>query len=673
MTTQKLSSFLLIALVSFCSYSALAQKKFELADVAKLTNVSDPQISPDSKSIAIVVSRPDYTQNRSNAELVLVDIASGKQRVLTQDRPTVSQPRWSPSGEQLAFLARTGQGKEAVNQLFLLSMMGGEAKQLTKTPKGVQHYAWNPDSESIAYVTADEPANKADIEKGHTVFEVGNNDMFIGTQPTPSHIWLVKTATGEPKRLTSGNWTLPVTIPPGAPSSPLSWATDGKSILFVKVVGPYSGDGQFRSIQMLTVADGSIKPITSRKRAESYPVCSPDGSSIAYWYKKGGENEDINEIWVTNATGGEGKNISASLNRDLYRAIWMPDGKSVLTGGHDDNKTSLWMLSVDGNATKLDVGSVSPSWSFWIDACVGKNGSIAFTGSEPAQPNELYYLPTPKAKPVKLTDFNKEVKAMTMGKTETTYWENDGFKHCGIVTYPVNYQKGNQYPLVLVVHGGPAAASVELFSRFSQLLANEGYFVFEPNYRGSDNLGTAYKRGIIHDAGAGPGRDVMAGLAKLKSSGMIDTSRIAVSGWSYGGYMTVWLAGHYPGWKAAVAGAAVTDWVDQYNLGDSNVARAAAIGGSPWVDKNMQAYIDQSPITEARKIKAPTLILANTGDPRVPITQSYKLYHTLKDNGTETKFFAWPIAAHNASDPVSQMDRDRLWISWLNQYLKSSK
>ena len=95
--------------------------------------------------------------------------------------------------------------------------------------------------------------------------------------------------------------------------------------------------------------------------------------------------------------------------------------------------------------------------------------------------------------------------------------------------------------------------------------------------------------------------------------------------------------------------------------------------GSPWVDNNMKKYIDQSPITEARNIKAPTLILANTGDPRVPITQSYKLYHTLKDNGTETNFFVWPIPAHNASDPVSQMDRDRLWISWLNQYLKNSK
>ena len=224
-----------------------------------------------------------------------------------------------------------------------------------------------------------------------------------------------------------------------------------------------------------------------------------------------------------------------------------------------------------------------------------------------------------------------------------------------------------------MVHGGPAASSVEVFSSRTQLLANKGYFIFEPNYRGSDNMGSAYKKAIIKDAGAGPGRDVMAGLAKLKSSGMIDTARIGVTGWSYGGFMTVWLTGHYPGWKAAVSGAAVTDWVDQYNLGDANVNRASAIGGSPWLGDNMKLYIDQSPITMANKIIAPTLILANTGDPRVPISQSYKLYHVLKDNGVTAKFIAWNIPAHNASDPVRQMEVSRLWIDWMDQYLIKKK
>jgi dipeptidyl aminopeptidase/acylaminoacyl peptidase len=663
-------SLVITVLLAFGQSTTYGQKKFELADYAKFVNISDPQISPDGKSVCIVVSRPDYVQNRYNAELVLVDVASGKKSVLTQDRFAVSSPRWSPNGEQLAFISKVGQGKEANNQIFLLSMLGGEARQITKNSKGVQHFAWSPNSTDIAYAALNEPKNKTEIEKGFTGFEITNNDMFIGSQPLPAHIWMVNINTAQNKRITDGDWSLPLVIPPSAPSSPFSWSPDGQTILFVKVASAYSGDGQKRSIQMLNVTDRTYTPFTERTKFEGYPNFSPDGSKVSYWYKKGQINGSINELWVGNATGGEGKPISTKLNRDLYLSAWMPDNKTFLVGGHNDNKTSLWSMGLDGKTTPIDLGKVSPSWSFWLDATVSKTGAIAFTGTESNKPVALYYMKSTTSKPVQLTDYNNEVSKMTFGKTETIRWENDGWKHNGIITYPINYEKGKEYPLVLVIHGGPASASVEQFARFPQILANEGYFVFEPNYRGSDNVGDEYKVAIVEDAGSGPGRDVMAGLEKLKSTGMIDAGKIGVSGWSYGGYMTVWLTGHYGGWKAAVAGAAVTDWVDQYNFSDTNIGRADALGGSPYVGENMKKYIMQSPITEAKNIKAPTLILANTGDPRVPVTQSYKLYHTLIDNGTVAKFIGWPIPAHNATDPVTQMERDRVWLNWMNTYLK---
>ncbi len=646
------------------------QKKFEIADYSRFVNISDPQISPDGKSIVIVLSKPDYIQNRYNSELVLIDVASGKRTVLTQDRVAVSSPRWSPDGEQLAFIAKAGQGKEANNQIFILSMLGGEARQITKAPKGVQHFAWSPNAATIAYAALNEPKNKQEIEKGFTGFEITNNDMFVGSQPMPAHIWLVNTNTADNKRLTDGDWSLPLVIPPSAPSSPFSWSPDGKTILFVKVTSAYSGDKQKSAIQLLNVADATYKPLTTRSKLEAYPKFSPDGSKISYWFKKDNKWESINELWITNTTGGEGRSISAKLNRDLYLSAWMPDNKNLLVGGHNDNKTCIWSMSIDGKTTPIDIGSVCPSWGFWLDATISKTGAIAFTGTEPNKPVELYYMASTTSKLIQLTDYNSDLSKMTLGKTETIRWENDGWKHCGIITYPANYEKGKKYPLVLVIHGGPNSASVEQFSRFPQILANEGYFVFEPNYRGSDNLGTEYKVAIVQDAGAGPGRDIMAGLEKLTSSNMIDTAKIGVSGWSYGGFMTVWLAGHYSGWKAAVAGAAVTDWIDQYNLSDGNIGRATAIGGSPYVGDNMKNYIAQSPITEAKNIKAPTLILANVGDPRVPVTQSYKLYHTLIDNGTVTKFMGWPINAHNATDPITQMEQQRLWLNWLNKYLK---
>ena len=243
---KSLLVFLFSITICICT---TAQKRFELGDLAKLTSMSDPQISPDGKSIVMVVSRPEYKQNISNAELVMIDIVSGKQAVLTQNRPVVSQPRWSPDGTQLAFLAKAGTGKDAVNQIFIISTFG-EATQLTKVPKAVQHFSWKPNGESIAFVTSDEPSNKAEADRGNDAFEVGNNDMFLISAPTPSHIWLINAFGGEAKRLTSGSWSLPVTIPPGAPSSPLSWSPDGTKIAFVKVTGPFASVRVSRNVSL---------------------------------------------------------------------------------------------------------------------------------------------------------------------------------------------------------------------------------------------------------------------------------------------------------------------------------------------------------------------------------------------------------------------------------------
>jgi dipeptidyl aminopeptidase/acylaminoacyl peptidase len=146
---------------------------------------------------------------------------------------------------------------------------------------------------------------------------------------------------------------------------------------------------------------------------------------------------------------------------------------------------------------------------------------------------------------------------------------------------------------------------------------------------------------------------------------------MAVTGWSYGGYMTTWLLGNFPdAWKVAIAGAPVTDWIDQYTIGDSNVLRGQAFGGSPYSDaRRMEEFVKQSPITYAPRIKTPTLVMCLTGDYRVPITQSYKLYHAIRDNGVATKFVAYPLTGHSPADPVHSRDVDRRWIEWLRGYL----
>jgi dipeptidyl aminopeptidase/acylaminoacyl peptidase len=213
-------------------------------------------------------------------------------------------------------------------------------------------------------------------------------------------------------------------------------------------------------------------------------------------------------------------------------------------------------------------------------------------------------------------------------------------------------------------------ASTEAFSTFNQIMAAQGWLVFSPNYRGSSTQGKAFQSAVINDAGEGPGRDVMSGVQLLKDRGIVDEARVAVSGWSYGGYMTAWLTAHYDGWAVAMAGAAVTDWFDWYSMADMNTWAGYGLDGSPWLNDNAMNYWRQSPMAYAHQIRTPTLILSDSGDERVTVSQSYKLYHALKDNGVEVKFIVYPVPGHFPADPVHRRDLRRRWVEWIAQHFE---
>lgn len=653
--------------------AAVCAQRFQVADQFKIVSVSDPQLAPDGRSILCVVSRPNAKDNRHDAELVLVEVASGAQRVLTvPDRRGVASPRWAADGRTLAFLANGGTEAGAKRQVFVLPMAGGEARRITSAAQGVQQFAWSPDGKTIAFVTSDEPEKKSDEEKNNLSFELGNDAYLTTSAARPSHVWIVPTDGGAARRLTSGSWSVPTAHPPGPAPSPLAWSPDGKRIAITHLESPHSGDSDIGWIELVDVATGTARKLTGHTHSESFPVFSPDGRNVSYGFLRDGVRTNFNDTWVAPLTGGEGVNVTKPLNINVARAVWMADGKSLIVGGRIDAGIGLWQVpAAGGPAKRIRLGDIDPWCAYWLDVSTSADGALAFTGLTPIQPSELYYMASVDAKPIRLTKFNDGIAALSLGKSERITWNFEGFREDGVLIYPPDFDANKKHPLALYIHGGPRSSSTLAFSTIPQLFAAQGWVVFQPNYRGSDNLGQAYAVAINRDAGAGPGRDVMAGFEAVRRKGFVDESRIVVGGWSYGGYMTTWLIGNYPIFRAAVAGAPVTSFLDQYALSDTNVRRAYVLGGSPYTDPaRMKLAVEQSPITYAPHVKTPTLIMCDTGDVRVPITQSYQFYHALRDNGVPVKFIAYPVSGHSPEDPVHRADIARRYIDWFAQYLK---
>ncbi len=451
MRLMKWTTVLLAAAVT------LSAARFGIENIGRIVRLSDPQIAPNGKSITVVVSHANYDEDRYDAELVMIDVATHAQRVLTHDRRGLGQARWSPDGSRLAFLAAV----EGKSQIFIMPMTGGDSWQLTKSPTGVQQYAWRPGHNEIAFVATDEAPKVTGEERHNRSFEIQNNDYLITEAPRPAHVWLISTESKATRKLTSGAWTLPVSLPPSAPSSPLSWSPDGKRLAIVKVASPYTGDSDRSAIQLLDVDSGNVHALTSRTHNETQPLFSPDGGHIAHWYPRDGVSRNVNEIYVGPASGGDTASVTRAIDRNVQRAIWMPDGKSLLVSANDGTTTGLWIQPIDGKPRRVELGKVVANASFWLDASMGPAGELAFTGTEPTRPAELYYLRTTASAPERITDFNHETAAIELGRSETVQWENDGFHADGVVTYPPDFAASRKYPLVLYVHGGPRSASKE--------------------------------------------------------------------------------------------------------------------------------------------------------------------------------------------------------------------
>ncbi|MDE2054295.1 MAG: S9 family peptidase [Xanthomonadaceae bacterium] len=650
--------------------SAGAAAVFRLDDLQKIVALSDPQISPNGKAIALTVSTPDWKTDKYRIEIDLVDVASGTRRTLVRNRENLSSPRWSPDGERLAFLAEDA--KTGAVQIFVMPMNGGDALRVTDDKQGVDDYSWSPDGQSIAFIAQDPPLNADAIKAHNKVFRVTDGHFLLTRDVAPWHLWVVPAEGGKARRLTKGQFSLGTE--PGGTTTP-AWSRDGKRIAFTKFPDAYWAQS-FRSvIAEVDVASSSMRTLVAAQTSDDFKF-APAGDAYAFLRPRDGDQNNGDAVYVS--VDGKIHDATAALARHFRNYAWMPDGQSLIVAGGLGTHTVLWQQPLSGKARLLDLGNVEANNGLGtttsddtIRMSVSRTGAIALIGTTANHPSELYVLASPNAKPRRLTNVNAFVDNLDLGRTESIKWEGpDGFREDGVLTYPVGYERGRKYPLVLVIHGGPMITSNEGFQRLAQLLAASGFMVFQPNYRGSTGLGDAYQHAIYRDTGDGPGKDVMAGLAAVEKLGVVDPNRIGVSGWSYGGYLTAWLTSHYDVWKAAVAGAPVTDWLMDYSISYYQEGDAYFFGSSPWTSEGWEIWRAQSPINHVRNVKAPTLIMADVMDSNVPFVNAMEWYHGLRDNGIPVEFYAYPETSHVPHDIVQVTDMYRRWIGWMKKHLE---
>lgn len=642
-----------------------------LRDFRMLVRFGTPHFSPDGTHIAIRTMRPDFVHDRWATTLRVLETRGGGARALVRGMRSLSRVRWLPDGRRIAFIAKVGTEKP---QVYVVSAAGGTPKALTDAPRGVEQYSFSPNGRTIAYVTPDKsPLSAAQRRTHHDLFVIHDDDYLIHGPPVASEIWLQSTNGGAARELTFGPGGVLETEPPfgGGIIAP-SWSADGQWIVYARQADADDSDSDRATIMAVNVANGAQERIGTHRTNEFTPRFAPSGTTVAYLYPHGPGEVSVMDVYV-GSPGGTVRDVTSRLGRNFdTRFAWLPGAQALVGIAHEGVGSGIFLLPLHGAGHALALGGLQAR-----SVAASSQGALAVVADSTTRAPELYLMRTLHSAPLALTQLNRGFTHYAYPVSVAITWHApDGQINDGILTYPNQYVRGRRYPLVVFSHGGPEDASVEHFDDgeigpLRLLFAAHGYLVFEPNYRGSDNLGNDHEHAIYRDPGVGPDRDVISGIRLLKSKGIVESNRIAAVGHSYGGYMTAWLIGHQHFWRCAVVADGVTDWTEEYELsGDGNLAWTRdSFGGTPWQKGSAALYRSSSPITYAASITTPTLILSGTADVTVPITESFALYHALASRHIPVKFIGIPGAHHWPQHPVHRALFYRAMLQWVTKYL----
>jgi dipeptidyl aminopeptidase/acylaminoacyl peptidase len=648
-----------------------AQRPVTSDDLARLRDVSDPQVSPDGGWVAYTVSAVDTAKDRDDTDIWLASWDGTQQVRLTRHPGSDHAPRWSPDGRYVAFLSDRDDPRE-VEQVWLLDRRGGEPERITNLPGGVSDLAWSPDGARLALVASDpDPGAKAPGDSSTKAPKPIVLDRFQFKEDETGwlrelhdHLYLLDLATHATTLLL-----------PGAYDEAMpSWSPDGRSIAFVSRRRPeYDRTGNFdlyvvearpgAEPRQLTTFPGPDQDPDWGSRA---PAWSPDGSQIAY--VQGGPLELLyyagQKVAVVPVAGGPARVLTPTLDRNVLSPSFSRDGSSVLFLLEDDRVYHLARVPAAGGTVERIVQGERAL----TDYSLGPDGRIAVAWSSTSSPAELSAVDGAELRPItrQNADWLAEVRLATVEPISVR--SRDGTEIHGFMVKPPDYQPGRRYPTILRIHGGPVYEFYHEFGNIDwQVLAAAGYVVLAVNPRGSSGRGEKFSTAIWAKWGQKDGEDVLAAVDWAVKQGIADPDRLGVGGWSYGGILTNEVIARDQRFKAATSGAGQGNALLGYGT-DQYVKEYEAELGTPW--NNPKAYIEVSyPFLHADRITTPTLFLCGDQDWNVPLVNSEQMYQALKSLGQETQLVVYPGESHSLDKPSHRRDRMERYLGWYGKYL----